>query len=93
MAAFGSSRQRIVKLKRQEIKINLSSERPRAIAAKRYMQAGVRPLRLGGLFKIKSPRFDRLPLKKEIAHREEELRIRTKILLAYEFYPQACHKN
>jgi len=35
MAALGSSRQRIVKMKRQVININLSSERPRAIAAKR----------------------------------------------------------
>lgn len=36
MTAFGSLRQTLVKLKRQEININLSSERPRAIAANRY---------------------------------------------------------
>ena len=36
MAAFGSSRQMISKLNIKEIKINLSSKRPRAIAATRY---------------------------------------------------------
>ncbi len=35
MAALGSLRQMISKLNIQEININLSSERPRAIAAKR----------------------------------------------------------
>ena len=35
MAAFGSLRKMINKLNIQEININLSSERPRAIAAKR----------------------------------------------------------
>ena len=35
MAAFGSLRQMISKLNIQVININLSSERPRAIAAKR----------------------------------------------------------
>jgi len=36
MAALGSLRQLISKLKAQVININLSSERPRAIAARRY---------------------------------------------------------
>jgi len=36
MAALGSLRQRIVKLKVQVININLSSERPRAILANRW---------------------------------------------------------
>ena len=38
MAAFRSSRQMIIKLNIQEININLSSERPRAIAATRWGQ-------------------------------------------------------
>ena len=36
MAGLGSLRQRIVKLKIQVININLSSERPRAIAVNRW---------------------------------------------------------
>ncbi len=38
MAAFGSLRKMSSKLNIKEININLSSERPRAIAAKRYVQ-------------------------------------------------------
>jgi len=38
MAALGSSRQMISKLKIQVIIINLSSDQPRAIAAKPYVQ-------------------------------------------------------
>jgi hypothetical protein len=38
MAAFGSLRKMISKLNMKEININLSSERPRAIAATRYQQ-------------------------------------------------------
>jgi len=38
MAAFGSLRQVNSKLNIKEININLSSERPRAIAANRYGQ-------------------------------------------------------
>jgi len=38
MAALGSSRKMIIKLHIKEIKINLSSKRPRAIAATRYAQ-------------------------------------------------------
>jgi hypothetical protein len=40
MAALGSLRQMSSKLNIQEININLSSERPRAIAANRYPQCG-----------------------------------------------------